>query len=91
MSASDTPLSDSKQHWCPECGPSKCSIDVVPLDDCRAIERRLNECVKALEHVCNQYQILRAARGLPYRFPDSITRANEAIANAKSPMTRRKL
>lgn len=78
MSETKTPLSDSVAHWCPECGPSHRSMDVVPLERSRAIEQRLNECVEALEHVLSVIP--------PQSLPHSRKLMQTAITNARRPL-----
>ena len=73
MSASETPLSDSSR------AVDYYGIEVVKLSDCRAIERRLNACVDALEDLLEppafRHEVFAAEQ-----------KANEAIANARKPL-----
>ena len=81
MSASETPLTDSKTGY-PDCY-GKFSRHVwgnyVEASDCRAIERRLNACVDALEDLLEppafRHEVFAAEQ-----------KANEAIANARKPL-----
>jgi len=76
-SASETPISDSlKRSWDRNKWPD---YESVPLSDCRAIERRLNACVEALECMLTAEDIT----------PNMIAwhDAQRVIANARKPLT----
>ena len=75
MSASDTPLTDSKA-WS-ESG--KDDDQIIMASDCRAIELRLNAAVEVLEQINHALEM----RG---GFPTSTALIKEAIANARKPL-----
>jgi hypothetical protein len=78
MSASETPLTDSIGFIeIYDANGQPYHADLVPADNCRAIELRLRECVEALEELELQYSLSKRPA------PRMLTRA---IANARNPV-----
>ena len=78
MSASETPLTDSIGFVeIYDANGQPYHADLVPADNCRAIERRLNAAVEALEDLLDGTGDMTAER---------IEAAREAIANASKPL-----